>query len=327
MLEQIKKYHTGTVIFTLVAAFLAFHYLGVAAMLAVLTLGLIETCVSLDNAVVNMSVLKNWDAKWQKLFLWFGMPVAVFGMRFLLPLVIVSVAAGVSLTGSFNLALNSPVEYGNIIKSVHQEIAAFGGMFLLCITAGFFLDPDKENHLLPLEDKLVNISPFYVVFAGLVALAAFLPWQVFMAGLLGASLFYLIHLLADKMSDGIADGVIKQGIVGLLYLELLDASFSLDGVIAAFAVSSNIFVIALGLGIGAMFVRSFTLQLLDNPKVSEMKYLEHGAFLAIGCLVVIMAFSMFVHVNEFLAAAISMSCIGYGLYKSVQENKHVADAT
>ena len=82
--------------------------------------------------------------------------------------------------------------------------------------------------------------------------------------------------------------MIKTGLISFLYLEILDASFSLDGVIGAFALSSNIFVIAAGLGIGAFFVRSFTIYMLRQGTLQSYRYLEHGAFYAVVALAIMM---------------------------------------
>lgn len=80
----------------------------------------------------------------------------------------------------------------------------------------------------------------------------------------------------------------KGGIIGFLYLEVLDASFSFDGVIGAFAITNDVIVIMLGLAIGAMFVRSMTIFLVDKGTLDEFVYLEHGAHYAIGALAIIM---------------------------------------
>src|SRR3546814_895314 len=87
--------------------------------------------------------------------------------------------------------------------------------------------------------------------------------------------------------------VAKAGFGAFLYLEVLDASFSFDGVIGAFALSNNLFIIAIGLGIGAMFVRSMTIFLVRQGTLSEYRYLEHGAFYAIIALAAIMYINPF----------------------------------
>ena len=127
---------------------------GVAVILAAM-----EVSLSFDNAVVNASVLKNWDEFWQKLFLGVGIIIAVFGMRLLFPLVIVAVAADISIMDVWTLALNDPKTYSMHLTNHHAEVAAFGGMFLLLVFLNFLLDSDKEVHWLGnFEKKLLTVN-------------------------------------------------------------------------------------------------------------------------------------------------------------------------
>ena len=113
----------------------------------------------------------------------------------------------------------------------------------------------------------------------------------------------------------------RSGLAGFLYLNLLDSAFSFDGVIGAFALSNNIFVIALGLGIGAMFVRSMTILLVDKGTLAEYRYLEHGAFWAILALAAIMLLSARYHIPEVVTGLIGALLIGFALYASMRHNK------
>jgi hypothetical protein len=117
--------------------------LGIAVILSVM-----EVSLSFDNAVVNASVLKNWDEFWQKLFLGVGIIIAVFGMRLVFPLVIVAVAADLGMTEVWNLALTDPKAFSKHLTNHHAEVAAFGGMFLLLVFLNFLLDDEKELHWL-----------------------------------------------------------------------------------------------------------------------------------------------------------------------------------
>ena len=115
--------------------------------------------------------------------------------------------------------------------------------------------------------------------------------------------------------------VAKSGLASFLYLEVLDASFSFDGVIGAFALSNNLFIIALGLGIGAIFVRSMTVMLVDRGTLTEYRYLEHGAFYAIIALATIMLISVRVEVPETITGLIGAVFIGTAFYASVRANR------
>jgi hypothetical protein len=106
-----------------------------------------------------------------------------------------------------------------------------------------------------------------------------------------------------------------------LYLEVLDASFSFDGVVGAFAVTNNLFIIMIGLGVGAMFVRSLTILLVDKGTLAHYRYLEHGAFYAIGSLALIMFSNTVIHINETITGVIGAVLIALSIMSSVMYNK------
>ena len=122
---------------------------------------------------------------------------------------------------------------------------------------------------------------------------------------------------------GVSSTILKGGIAGFIYLEVLDASFSFDGVIGAFAITNDVIIIMLGLAIGAMFVRSMTIYLVDKGTLSEFVYLEHGAHYAIGALAIIMLLSMKFHVPELVTGLIGVAFIGLSLYNSIQYKKRM----
>ena len=104
---------------------------------------------------------------------------------------------------------------------------------------------------------------------------------------------------------------------------MLDASFSFDGVIGAFAITSDVVIIMLGLAIGAMFVRSMTIYLVEKGTLDEFIYLEHGAHYAIGALAIIMLMSMHFHIPELVTGLIGVAFIGWSLWASiVHRRKH-----
>ena len=118
-----------------------------------------------------------------------------------------------------------------------------------------------------------------------------------------------------------AGTAVKSGLAGFLYLETLDASFSFDGVIGAFAITHDIIIIAIGLGVGAMFVRSMTLMLVDKGTLGEFRYLEHGAFYAIGALSALMYIGTLMEVSEIITGLIGAGFIVLALYSSIRYNK------
>lgn len=298
-------------------------------------LGVMEVSLSFDNAVVNAAVLKNWDHFWRMLFLTLGIIVAVFGMRLLFPLVIVAFTADIHLLDVWNLALTNPEEYSARLTAHHAEVSAFGSMFLLLVFLNFLLDEEKDIHWLgAIEEKLGSLGKIgsISIFISLSVLMCALTFvqdnkfDVLVAGIWGILVYegvdLLGNLLSSEDSDVDASKVIKNGSIGgFLYLEVLDASFSFDGVIGAFAISKDIVIIMIGLGIGAMFVRSLTVYLVEKGTLDEYIYLEHGAHYAIGILAIIMLLTMKFHIPEAITGLIGISLIILSVWSSIKFNK------
>ncbi len=302
-------------------------------------LGVMEVSLSFDNAVVNASVLKTWDKFWQNLFLGVGIIIAVFGMRLLFPLVIVAQAADLGLLEVWQLALNDPNAYSTHLTNHHAEVAAFGGIFLLLVFLNFLLDDEKETHWLGvIEEKLgalgkvSSISVMIALGTLMASLSLVEPGRqlvVLTAGLWGVLVYVgvdVISSLLENKDEGsnIGDMVKRGGIGGFLYLEVLDASFSFDGVIGAFAITKDVVIIMLGLAIGAMFVRSMTVFLVRKGTLDEFVYLEHGAHYAIGILALIMLASMKFHVPEVFTGLIGVAFIAASLWSSIRHKRRHA---
>jgi hypothetical protein len=131
----------------------------------------------------------------------------------------------------------------------------------------------------------------------------------------------LLHSLLGMLDYFLSSDTVKSGIAGFVYLEILDASFSFDGVIGAFALSSNIFVIMIGLGVGAMFVRSITLYFVEHKVLSHFRYLEHGAHYAIGILAIIMLMKITTEISETITGTIGIGLISIAFAHSIWENR------
>ena len=298
-------------------------------------LGVMEVSLSFDNAVVNASVLKDMDTKWQQVFLTIGILIAVFGMRLLFPIVIVSVATGFGMADVATMALERPEDYANHLSASHAGIAAFGGLFLLLVFLSFLFDEGKELHWLgAAEERLASLGKLdsIAVMTALVVLFCLQMWlpldqatrlKVVVAGLGGVILFVAVSSLdslfeSESVGEGAVSTAKRNGVAGFLYLEVLDASFSFDGVIGAFAVTRDVVIIMLGLAIGAMFVRSLTVHLVRRGTLDEYVFLEHGAHYAIGALAVIMLSGIIVHVNEVVTGLIGVTFIALALVSSVR---------
>jgi hypothetical protein len=335
------KYYKGAFAFTLIclalAAWLGWSTTGSAAGIAgvvwiVLVLGVLEVSLSFDNAVVNATVLKDMSEVWRRRFLTWGMVIAVFGMRIVFPLVIVAVAARVGPIEAVKLAAANPAEYQRIITSAHVGISGFGGAFLAMVGLNYFFDRDKEVHWFTMVEKrltrLASIDAIGIgfVLAGLYGVSTLLPgdegFTLIKAGIMGILAYLAVEAINSLLEPSEGHKVAaSSGLGGFLYLNMLDSAFSFDGVIGAFALSNNIFVIALGLGIGAMFVRSMTIMLVEKGTLAEYRYLEHGAFWAILALAVIMLLSARYHIPEVVTGCIGAVLIGLSLVGSARYNR------
>ncbi len=321
-----------------VAFWWGFSHGGYGAALSVLSLvvilSLMEISLSFDNAVVNATVLKTWDDRWKKLFLTLGMVVAVFGMRLIFPIAIVAHSADLSYLDVWNLALNHPDEYSAKLTDHHAQISAFGGIFLLLVFLNFMLDEDKDIHWIKfLEKRLGFLGKIEAmsIFIAILTLMFFVTFvgnekklDVLVAGLWGIVVYVSVHIIGfalENKEQNLSSEVIKKGSIGgFLYLEVLDASFSFDGVIGSFAITKDIIIIMLGLGIGAMFVRSITIYLVEKGTLDEFIYLEHGAHYAIGVLALIMLLGMKFHIPEVITGLIGIVFIALSLYSSKRHN-------
>ncbi len=302
----------------------------------VVVLSVLEVSLSFDNAVVNATVLEDMDEVWQQRFLTWGMLFAVYGMYILFPLAIVAVAAGLGPVETIELSLSNPEEYERIVASAHASIAGFGGAFLSLVGLKFFFDGEKDVHWVAvIEEKLAKFSALPAVEIALLLLALWgvssvLPPEkahgFLVAGILGIVTFIAVEAVGAMLEMReqrlkLLGQVVRSGFGGFLYLNVLDASFSFDAVIGAFALSNNMVVIALGLSIGAMFVRSMTLMLVQKGTLAEYRFLEHGAFWAIIALGGIMLLSAKYHIPETVTGLIGAVLIGLSLWWSVRHKR------
>lgn len=351
----------GLSFFVTVAALVAaFFYGGTEALILTLILGILEVSLSFDNAVINATVLQRMSQFWVRMFLTVGILIAVVGMRLVFPLAIVWITAGLNPVQAMDLALNPPADgaatfpdgsasYETLITAAHPQIAAFGGMFLLMLFLDFVLDPERDITWLSwIEKPLQRIGQLdrVTIVIAIGALLATGAWAahnieesktVFIAGLLGLVTYIVVNALgeffhveemeeeAEAARSGpseLAKATGKAGFFLFLYLEVLDASFSFDGVIGAFAITADPIIIALGLGfIGAMFVRSLTVYLVEKGTLAEYVYLEHGAHWAIGALAGILLYSIHTPVPEVVTGLIGVVLIVAALISSIFRNR------
>lgn len=338
---MIKKYFTGSFIVSALGLILGgivgwmFGGNAGAAMQAFwvcLVLALLEVSLSFDNAIVNAVVLREMTPKWRHRFLTWGMLIAVFGMRLVFPLLIVTIMAGIGPIEALKLATFEPHRYAEIMLNAHLEVSAFGGAFLLMVALKYFYDENKKEHWIIWIEKVfallgkIEAIHIAITLGCLIIISRNVSSEhslsFLLAGLTGVVTFVIIDGISNWLeSMGGISGDLQKASAGMfLYLEVLDASFSFDGVVGAFAITHNIFIIMIGLSIGAFFVRSLTIMFVEQQTLARFLYLEHGAFYAIGALALIMLLSPFVHVPEWATGIVGVIIIASSLIWSVRVN-------
>ncbi len=293
----------------------------------------IEVAFSFDNAILNARILNKMSRFWQNMFLTVGAVVAIFGMRIIFPILIVVITAHIGWGQVIDLALHHPQEYAAKLNEAHPAISAFGGAFLLVLALDFFADQTHQVlWFTRLERSLSRLARNWAppLITGLVVIAAaLLPFNhhsriTLIAGGLGVVVYSVLHGITELMARGEAQRVAKNkglltgmaAFVSFMYLEVLDASFSFDGVIGAFVVTQDVILIAIGLGVGALWVRSLTIFMVRRGTLSEYVYVEHGAHYTIAALAVLLFVGLFVNVPEVIAGVAGLSIIGASVIAS-----------
>ncbi len=336
-----KHYRIDIAIMAIVFALVAI-FVEPAAMIPLGILVVLEISLSFDNAVVNASVLKHMSQWWQMIFMTVGIVIAVAGMRLLFPILIVAITAHLGFSEVVSLALNDVDTYAARLHEAHAEIAMLGGIFLLMVFLNFMFEDRETKWLGPLERVLARAGRFDTLSAAIALIAilvisALVPKAeqvpVLVTGGISLAMYLVLDIFAsafeqedDDLDEGasIAPRVGAAAFALFMYLEFQDASFSFDGVTGAFAITNNVVLIAAGLGIGALFVRSMTVHLLRTNKLTEFKYLEHGAHWAIGALSACLLAGVFINISEYITGLIGVSFIGTAIWHSKKESKEEA---
>ena len=312
---------------------------GFAAIFIVLVLAVLETSLSFDNAVVNAMKLEKMSPVWRHRFITWGILIAVFGMRFLFPVLVVSIFAHLDMATVTKIALSDSEKYAGYLQATHAPIVTFGGMFLIMLFLNYFFNHKKTVHWLKyIEMPLSHLDHFRGIE---IIISLLLLWatqsfvsvdaklSVLLSGIAGIITYLTIdgvaHFLEKREeirnAKYAADAVKGAGLISFIYLELIDASFSLDGVLGAFALSSDVVIITIGLAIGAMFVRSLTIMLVEKKTLAKFLYLEHGAHWAIGALAIIMLVTTVKEVPEVVTGGIGLFFIMAALVSSILHNR------
>ena len=344
------KYFLGSYIVTaagLIGAYIWGNHVhpgsGLQCVFIAMVLGVLEVSLSFDNAVVNAMKLEKMSEVWRHRFITWGIAIAVFGMRFLFPVLVVAIFAKLSMLEVFKVATTNADKYAGYLHQTHAPIVTFGGMFLIMLFFNYFFDHKKDVHWIrhieqPLS-TLDHMRGIEIVLSLILLILTqnFIPDEqkvhVLIAGLSGIITYLVIdgftHFLEKHEEMRAASSAGKAigctGLISFIYLELIDASFSLDGVLGAFALSKDIIIITIGLSIGAMFVRSLTILLVEKKTLAQFRYLEHGAHWAIGALACLMLVSTVREVPEVITGLIGLGFIVAAFISSVAHNKKMSN--
>jgi len=297
--------------------------------LIILGLGLFEIIISVDNAIINAEVLGTMSKKARRWFLVWGIIIAVFLVRGLLPWLIIWMSnPSLGAIGALTASFSSNPRVAEVIEESAPVLLAGGGTFLVFLFFHWlFLEP---KHYGLIGEKFIERQGvwFFAVVSVLLALVVYQaikinPLMAFGA-VVGSTAFFITHGFkenAEKAEREMLEGSSNMSDLSkIFYLEVIDATFSIDGILGAFAFTFSIPLILIGNGIGALVVRQLTISNIENVK--KYKYLKNGAMYSIFALgIVMLADSFGMHVPEWLAPLITFAIIGYFFWKSYKELK------
>ncbi|MEK7073110.1 MAG: DUF475 domain-containing protein [Patescibacteria group bacterium] len=257
----------------------------------VVILGLVvfEVISSIDNAIVNASVLKTMPEKYRKFFLFWGLLLAVFVVRGVLPFLIVWLAnTNIPLPELMRLVFTEPDKVSAALEHSKPLLLLAGGVYLVFVFLGWLFLEEKKYAFF-VEHFIHRQSVWFYAFASIfittvIALAVRENPILALSASIGATAFFVtdgFRRNAEEVEKKL-QGAHLSAWSKLLYLEVLDASFSIDGVIGAFAFTLSVVLILIGNGIGALVVREVTVRGIDI--ISKFAYLKNGAMYSIGML-------------------------------------------
>jgi len=289
----------------------------------VLGLVVFEVVNSVDNAVVNASVLKTMSVLWRKRFLVIGIITSVFLVRFLLPLVIVWISVPTISLSEIFLAFSGQSQIAETAITIQKPIILmFGAVFLLYLYFHWLFLEQKDHLYIERFLKEKHGAWFFAVAAVLLVIimyfARFNPLMM-LAAAVGSATFFIIYGLretAKTSEENMVAGTSGLGDISkFVYLEVLDATFSFDGVVGAFAFTINLLLILIGMGIGAIVVRELTVKGIDS--IGKYKYLKNGALTSIGFLGLFMLVESFgIELPSYIPTIVTFLVVGYAFYKS-----------
>ena len=300
-------------------------------LLVVLGLVLFEVISSIDNAVINAEVLSKMSQKARRWFLLYGIILAVFGVRFILPMLLLWIAnPSIGVLDLFSAMFSDDPKVAEAVEQSSPFLLIAGGIFLIFLFFHWlFLEPKRFGLV---GEKFIYSQGiwFYTVVSVLLLLICWYAMQInpmlAFAAVVGSTAFFIVHgfkqnaeLREKELLEGSGTSNMSD-LSKLLYLEVIDATFSIDGVIGAFAFTLFIPLILLGNGLGALIVREMTIRNIESIK--KYAFLKNGAMYSIFFLGTIMLLDSFkIDIPSFVSPIITFACIGFFFWKSKAEMK------
>jgi len=303
-----------------------------STLLTIAGLGIFESITSIDNAIINAEILATMQAKARRWFLTWGILIAVFGIRGLLPWLIVWVMApGLSPWQALTATFTGDTVAQRAIQDSAPVLLIGGGVFFIFLFCNWlFQEPKKFG--LPGEEFFVRQGAwFYAVISVALMLIVWFALQkgpmLGFGAVVGSTAFFITHgfkRYAETQEKRLLHAQASMSdIAKIIYLEVIDSTFSIDGVVGAFAFTLSVPLILLGNGIGAIVVRQLTIYNLD--KIKRYIYLKNGAMYSVLVLgFVMLAPGYGIHIPEWLAPVSTMIIVGYFLWKSFKHAKKAA---
>lgn len=292
--------------------------------LIVAGLVLFETITSIDNAIINAEVLSTMSEKAKKWFLTWGLLVAVFALRGLLPFFIVwGVNPSIGPIGAITATFSNDPHVIEAIEASAPILLVGGGIFMVFIFFHWlFLEPKNFG----LRGERFIFSQGVWFYAVVSIILAFIVWKALQinpmmafGAVVGSTAFFITHGFKENAAKA-EEELIKNKTSSsdwskILYLEAIDGTFSIDGVLGAFAFTISVPLILLGNGIGAFVVRELTIRNID--RIKKYAYLKNGAMYSVFFLGLIMLLHSFdYHVPEWVSPIVTAGVVGFFFLKS-----------
>lgn len=292
--------------------------------LIIFGLVLFETISSIDNAIINAEVLSGMGQKARRWFLWWGLLISVFAVRGLLPWAIVwATLPSLGPIGAFTASFSNDPHVHEAIEAASPILLVGGGVFLIFLFFNWLFLEDKNYGLRGERFFRSQGVWFYAVVSIILATIVWYalnenPMMAFGA-VLGSTAYFITHGFQENAAKQEQALLHDKGTLTdtskIFYLMVIDTTFSLDGVLGAFAFTLSVPLILIGNGIGALVVRQLTVSNID--RIKRYMYLKNGAMYSIGVLGLVMVIDSFgFHIPEWVAPLSTTAIVGYFFLKS-----------